>query len=278
MNATNHHGDRNTTYEARCSNRAGFTAEIYAWKEGWILKLFNQGISRAAVEREANKTRIVHATGLPVPAVGEIIEIEDRYGMELERVDGISMLDALTQSPWKYPALARQLAELHAEMHKRRVLELPSLNETLAWKISRAEKLPENVRQAALKALERLPEDDRLCHGDFHPGNILLTGHGPVIIDWIDGSRGKPILDVARSSLLFGAGNIPSSIPGARLLRILQGSFYRIYERRYFQLNPVDRPELERWVPVVAAGRVNEGIYFDEDRLLALAQRLTQSG
>ena len=95
----------------------GFTAEIYAWKEGWILKLFNQGISRAAVEHEANKTRIVHATGLPVPAVGEIIEIEGRFGMELERVDGISMLDALTQSPWKYPALARQLAELHVEMH-----------------------------------------------------------------------------------------------------------------------------------------------------------------
>ena len=175
----------------------GFTAEIYAWKEGWILKLFNQGISRAAVEHEANKTRIVHATGLPVPAVGEIIEIEDRYGMELERVDGISMLDALTKSPWKYPALARQLAELHAEMHTRRVPELPALSETLARKINRAEKLPENVRQAALKALEQLPEDDRLCHGDFHPGNILLSGRGPVIIDWIDCSRGRPILDVA---------------------------------------------------------------------------------
>ncbi len=255
----------------------GFTAEIYAWKEGWILKLFNQGISRAAVEHEANKTRIVHATGLPVPAVGEIIDIKDRYGMELERVDGISMLDALTQSPWKYTALARQLAELHADMHTRRVSGLPALSETLDWKISQAEKLPENVRQAALKALQQLPEDDRLCHGDFHPGNILLSRRGPVIIDWIDCSRGRPILDVARSSLLFGAGNIPSSIPGARLLRILQGSFYRIYQRRYFQLNPVNKQEFEQWVPVVAAGRLNEGIYYDEDRLLGLAQRLIQT-
>jgi uncharacterized protein (TIGR02172 family) len=255
----------------------GFTAEIYAWKEGWILKLFNQGISRAVVEREANKTRIVHATGLPVPAAGEIIEIEDRHGMELERVDGISMLEALTKSPWKYRALARQLAELHAAMHIRRVPELPALSETLAWKISRAEKLPENVRQAALKALEQLPEDDRLCHGDFHPGNILLTSHGPVIIDWIDGSKGRPILDVARSSLLFGAGNIPSSIPGARLIRILQGSFYRIYQQRYFQLNPDNRNEFDHWVPIVAAGRLNEGIYFDEHRLLGLAQRLIQT-
>lgn len=252
----------------------GFTAEIYTWQEGQVLKLFNQGISRDTVEHEATITRMIHSTGLPVPAVGEFIEIEDRFGFELERVEGISMLEALTQTPWKYPTYTRQLAELHADMHTRRVPELPALGGRLVRKINRAEKLPENVRQAALKTLESLPEDDRLCHGDFHPGNILLTKRGPVIIDWLDASRGRPILDVARSSLLFGSGNIPSSIHGAWLLRIIQGSFYRIYEQHYFQLNPADRQELERWVPVVAAGRLNEGIYFDEDRLLALAQRL----
>jgi uncharacterized protein (TIGR02172 family) len=252
----------------------GFTAEIYASKQGKVLKLFNLGISRDTVEHEANLTHIIHVTGLPVPAVGEFIEIDGRFGFELDRVEGISMLEALTQSPWRYPTYARQLAELHVQIHTRRVPELPALSERLAHKINRAERLPENVRQAALKALERVPEDDKLCHGDFHPGNILLTKRGPVIIDWLDASRGKPILDVARSSLLFGSGNLPSTIPGAWLLRILQSSFYRIYRRRYFQRNPADRQELDRWLPVVAAGRLNEGIYFDEDRLLAIAQRL----
>jgi uncharacterized protein (TIGR02172 family) len=254
----------------------GFTAEIFTWKDGQVLKLFNAGISRNTVEHEANLTRIVHATGLPVPAVGEIVEMDGRFGLELERVDGISMRDALTQNLWRFPTIARQLAKLHVDMHQCRVPELPSLGERLARKINRAEKLPENVRQAALKALERLPEDDRLCHGDFHPGNILLTQHGPVIIDWIDASRGRPILDVARSSLLFGGGSIPSSIPSAWIIRILQDSFYRIYRRRYFQLNPVDQQELERWIPVVAAGRLDENIYFDEERLLSIAQRLIE--
>jgi uncharacterized protein (TIGR02172 family) len=254
----------------------GFTAEIYTWKEGQILKLFNQGFSRETVEREFEMTRQIHATGLPVPSVGEFIEIEGRFGFELERVEGISMLDTLTQSPWKYPSLARQLAELHVDTHSRRMPELPPLGERLTRKINRAEKLPQNVRLAALKALEGLPEDDKLCHGDFHPGNIMLTQHGPVIIDWLDAARGKPILDVARSSLLFGSGNIPSNIPGAWFLRILQGSFFRIYRRRYFELNPLDGRELERWLPVVAAGRLDEGIYFDDDRLLTIAQRLIQ--
>ena len=161
-------------------------------------------------------------------------------------------------------------------MHKRRVPELPSLGERLARKIKGAEKLPENVRQAALKALKTLPEDDKLCHGDFHPGNIVLTSHGPVIIDWLDASHGCPVLDVARSSLLFGRGHIPSSIPRAWLLRILQYRFYHIYLRRYLQLNPFEPPEFEKWVPVVAAGRLDEHIYFDEDRLLSIAQTLIQ--
>jgi tRNA A-37 threonylcarbamoyl transferase component Bud32 len=252
----------------------GFTAEIFAWHDGQVLKLFNQGISRSTVEYEANMTRIVHATGLRVPTVGEIVEIEGRFGLELERVDGISMLQAFTRKPWKFPFYARQLAELQADMHTRRVPELSPLGERLVCKIKRAEKLPENVRQAALKALEKLQEDDRLCHGDFHPGNILLTSRGPVIIDWIDASRGRPVLDVARSSLLFGGGNIPSSIPGAWILRILQGSFFFIYKRRYFQLNHIDKQVLESWIPVVAAGRLDENIYFDENRLLTIAQRL----
>jgi hypothetical protein len=252
----------------------GFTAEIYEWQNGQILKLFSQGISSGTVEYEANITRYVHSAGLPVPAVGEIIEIEGRFGMVQECVVGFSMLEALTQRPWRYPILARQLAELQAEMHTYRVPELPSLGERLARKINRAEKLPDNVRRAALKALESLREDDRLCHGDFHPGNILLTKRGPVIIDWSESSRGRTILDVARSTLLFGSGNIPSSFHMAWLLRILQGSFYRIYRRRYFQLKPDDEQELERWIPVVAAGRLDEHIYFDEDRLLAKAQKL----
>ncbi len=255
----------------------GFTAEIYAWREGWVLKLFKPGGSSNAVEYEARLTRVVHATGLPVPAAGNIVEMDGRFGLELERVDGPSMLDVLSQKPWLVALYARQLAELQADIHTRCVPELPSQREQLMRKIEGAEKLPEDVRQAALKALEKLPEVDRLCHGDFHPGNILLTKRGPVIIDWLDATRGRPILDVARSSLLFGSGNIPSSMPRARLIRIIQGSFYSIYHRRYFQLNPGDEKEMKRWVPVVAAARMNEGIYFDEDRLLSIARRLVES-
>jgi hypothetical protein len=129
----------------------GFTAEIYTWQAGQVPKLYNLGASRSTVEYEANLTRMVHATGLPVPAAGEVVEIDGRFGLELERVDRISIQEAFIQKPWTFPYYARQLVELKTDMHQCRVPELPSLGERLIGKFKRAEKLPENVRQAALK-------------------------------------------------------------------------------------------------------------------------------
>jgi len=255
----------------------GFTAEVYAWKDGQVLKLFKAGISLDTVEAEANLTRMVHATGLPVPAVGEIVEIESRFGLEYERVDGITMLQAFVRKPWSFPVLARQLAELQVDMHRRRVPEMPSQRERLSRKITRARKLSENVRVAALKALELLPEDDKLCHGDFHPNNIVLTSRGPVIIDWIDASRGYPLADVARSSILIGGGPLPPGTPVVWLVRTLRRWFYLTYLRRYFQLNPAGRQQLSTWVPVIAAARLDENIHADEARLLSIVQKLIRT-
>jgi uncharacterized protein (TIGR02172 family) len=254
----------------------GFTAEVYAWKDGQVLKLFNQGISRDTAEIEAKLARIVYTTGLPVPAVGEIVEIGARFGLEYERVDGISMLQALMSKPWNFRVYARQLAELQANMHTCRVPELPLQRDRIERKIKRARLLPVDVRGAALKTLELLLEDDKLCHGDFHPGNILLTSHGPVIIDWIDATQGSPIVDIARSTLLFGGGPLPPATPAPRLVEILSRWFYLIYLRRYFQLNPADRKQLSTWVPVAAAARLDENVTADEARLLSIAQKLLQ--
>jgi Ser/Thr protein kinase RdoA (MazF antagonist) len=239
-----------------------------------VLKLFNQGRSRQTVEYEANLTRIAYTTGLPVPAVGEILEIDGRFGLELERVDGISMLQAIIQRPWKSAYYAHILAELQAEMHQRQAPDLPSQIERLEKKISRAPNLPGKVRHAALRKLETLHEDNKLCYGDFHPDNILLTATGPVIIDWIDATRGSPLLDVARSTLLFGGGSLPPGLPKAWLLRIFQRTLYNLYLSRYLQMNPLSRQQLSEWLPVVAAGRLDENILFDEQRLLSIASKL----
>jgi aminoglycoside phosphotransferase (APT) family kinase protein len=110
----------------------------------------------------------------------------------------------------------------------------------LEQKIRDAKPLPENLRDAALKALETMPDGDRLCHGDFHPGNILLGRSGPVIIDWIDSSIGSPLADAARTSImLLGAATTVSSIFLRKGIQILHTVYLRRQSRKKMCASPV---------------------------------------
>lgn len=67
----------------------GHTAEIYAWGNEYVLKLFREWFPLRAIEHEARVVRIVHHAGLPAPAVvGDIVKINGRYGLVYERVSG----------------------------------------------------------------------------------------------------------------------------------------------------------------------------------------------
>ncbi len=48
----------------------GRTAEVFAWKDNQVLKLFLEWVSARDVDYEARVTEQAHRAGLPVPAVG----------------------------------------------------------------------------------------------------------------------------------------------------------------------------------------------------------------
>lgn len=250
----------------------GRTAEVYAWGEGQILKLFRDWFPADGVEYEARIARAVHEAGLPVPAIGKVVEIGDRLGLVYERVEGPSLLETSATKPWTLLRSARLLAQLHASLHASTVPELPSQRERLENNIRAAGALPPDVKEATLKALHKMPDDDRLCHGDFHPDNVLMTARGPIVIDWIDAVRGNPLADVARTCLLFSLGALPPGTPARWLLEAGRRPFHMTYLKRYFQLLPGDRQQLSAWQPVVAAARLAENISEEQDRLLALVK------
>ena len=251
----------------------GRTAEIYAWDEGWVLKLFYAWFSLEDIQFEQRMARLVHAAGLPVPSVGEILQADGRNGLLYERVDGESMGEILEKRPLSLFAFARQTAELHAEMHtSTNQAELPSQRARLERKILHADPLPAPLKTAALDALACLPEGDRICHGDFHPGNILLTPDRAVVIDWIDASRGNPPADLARTTII-ALGEAASDQNRNRMMKAFVRLFHAVYLHRYFQLRPGGADEYRRWLPVIAAARLSENIPELEGWLVKQVQR-----
>jgi len=257
----------------------GRTAEIYAWKDGYIIKLFRNWMTAASVEQEARVARAVHRAGLPVPAVGEVVEVNGRLGLVYERVEGVSMLEILRTKPWTLFRFARLLAELHADMHACTVPELPSQRQRLEDRIRRAEALSADLKRVVLTVLDEMPDGEHLCHGDFHPDNILMTAQGPVIIDWMDATRGHPLSDVARTSLLLRVAALSPGTPAQWVMEAMRHWFHAAYLKRYFQLRPGNRQQLATWRPVIAAARLGENITDEQDRLIALVKAgLSQYG
>jgi uncharacterized protein (TIGR02172 family) len=247
----------------------GRTAEMLAWKDGWALKLFFDWFPDDGVSHEARLARAVHAAGLPVPAVGEIVELDGRLGLPYERLFGRSMLEELDGEPETLSRNARILAELQTKIHSSGSQPgVPGQREKLKRKIHEAPGLSQGQVKRLIKALEQLPDGDRLCHGDMHPANVILTAGGPVVIDWIDATLGNPLADVARSQIILGGVGARVSQANKALVDLV-GRFLAIYEEYYFELRPGGAAECEAWRPVIAAARMNEGIEEQQEWLLA---------
>lgn len=252
----------------------GRTAEIYEWEPGTILKLYRDWCPPDWAERESRAARAVFNAGIQTPDVVDLVELEGRRGIVYQRVDGPSMLQEMGRRPWTLFRYARALAEMQAQYVKLRIPGLMTYRDELWQVIARTEHLPAELRQPVLEQLKTLPEGETLCHGDFHPANVLVTPQGLVIIDWMTARSGSSWADVARTRLLLtigpkgvgkGDGNQASVV-----LLMFVGLFFQIYFKRVRELIPDALHECDRWLPVLAAARLEERIAPERSALLEL--------
>lgn len=250
----------------------GRTAEVFAWGEGKVLKRFHPWHPEPWAEREYQLTSGAYEAGLPAPRVYGLERIDGRIGMVLERIEGPSLLRVLMAKPWKVVGVARQLADVHAAIHARRMPGLVPLEQHLRWSLDRA-RLPDRLRGAADAALARMPTGEAVCHGDFHPDNVVLTSRGPVVLDWPEISSGHPLADVVRTSLALrisspAHGRLGWALEAGRRL------LHAVYLRQYLKRTGRRAEELAPFLLPVTAARYGYEIEDEETALLALLERL----
>jgi uncharacterized protein (TIGR02172 family) len=253
----------------------GRTADVFAYGDKRILKLFQDWIPAFVVEREFIVTRAAQAAGVPVPTTHELIELNGRHGIVFERVEGISLLAKLQAKPWELFTVASQLGELHAQIHESAApVELPTQRQQIVNNIGATKDLAESEKQAVNSYLMQLPEGESLCHGDFHPGNILMSARGPIIIDWLTGTRGNPLADVARTLLLIQTAGLPPGTPKhvRMMINISRSLLLEKYLNRYLQLRPAERKQIDQWRFPLIAARLREVLDYPKEKQLLLAQ------
>lgn len=248
----------------------GRTAEVYVWETGKIVKVYLPEFSAEDAKYEAQIAKVVQESGIACPHFFEQIEIEGRSGLVYERINGVTMGELALKAPWRIPALAQRMAFLHWQMHQLVIdAKLPIQRQRITHRIEHSEILNSTLKSRLLNAYAQLPDENRLCHGDFHPGNILSTSTKDLAIDWIDVSTGHPMADVARSSILLLG--MAATTPN-QFIKLAIRWFHRHYLSAYFQSG--GNPALYRaFIPPVAAARLQEGITELQDWLLEQAQK-----
>jgi serine/threonine protein kinase len=250
---------------------AGREAEVFAWEPDAVVKLYRPGFVGHDAEATALRSLDDHDVA---PRLIDIVDIDDRPGLVLERLHGSDMLTVLQRRPWSLSSLAQRLAAAHLRIHRMEAPNsLPDLRDLLEARIRRAP-LPAHLREFALRELAALPAGDRLTHGDYHPGNILITDDRDVVIDWVGAARGAPEADHARTLLLLEwADPLPGTSRAARALMAAGRSiFAREYARHYGRGAAGARHEVASWLSVVIAARMSEGLDVEHPRLRALLE------
>ena len=250
----------------------GRTAEIYAWDDQHVLKLYREWCPPDWVNYEAKIAGAVHEAGIPSPKVGEIIEVNGRRGLVYERLEGISMLKDMNARPWMLWKHARSLAELHTMIHRKSITSLPLYKNRLRNDIGEAPQLTDDLRRKALTLLDQLPDRQNVCHGDFHPGNILLTKKGPVVIDWMTACSGSPWGDVARTSLILNIGAKAAGRQVRPIIRTAIRFYHRTYLNGYYAINSDVEDEMHQWLPLIAAARLSEKITPEREALIKMVK------
>ncbi|WP_017587612.1 phosphotransferase [Nocardiopsis ganjiahuensis] len=157
---------------------SGRDAEVFALDEHRVLRRYRYFCDTAP---EAAAMEHAAAHGFPVPEVHRAEGSE----LEMERLYGPTMLDASLDGQITPEEASRVLAELHERLHA----------------------LPPRPGGAG----------GRLLHMDLHPGNVVLTPKGPVVIDWTNARDGDPDLDLALTALLLALIGESGPPPLARL-------------------------------------------------------------
>lgn len=231
----------------------GNTATVYEWEKGKVLKLFYPGYPKEAVDREFYNSKVIRDMDFEKPKAYEIISCEERIGIIYDKVQGESLLDWVMETG-DLEGCAVYMARLHKSIIKNKISNVPDYKEFLKWNIINAPSDNSTKREEILQILDKLPDGNALCHGDFHPGNILISDNRATVIDFMNVCHGDFLYDVARTVFLVEYTPVPIDADNIEMLLHFKKTLADLY---LIQMN-VTREMIQDYISVIIVARAGE--------------------
>lgn len=237
----------------KCLIGTGNTAAVYEWGNNKVLKLFYEGYPGSAVKKEYANALAVKELDFPKPIPYELIHYEERLGIIYEKVPGESLENHVLKTG-DLDGCALYMSNLHKQILKWEQRELSDYREFLEYHIQNAKSSNPFLKEEALQILKRLPEGNTLCHGDFHPGNILISGINTCVIDFMNLCRGNDLYDIARTFYLVEYTPVRSEVEDKEFLLNAK----KVLAQNYLSGMGVTKDMIREYLIVIKAARNGE--------------------
>lgn len=295
------------TYGFRLEGAAG------EWSRPLILRAFRQHDDPNRARWESAVHATLARLGYPAPGVLLTCALAEALGgafIVMERVPGRMMLADILQPsrlifllPRILIEVPRLLAETQARLHDLDAAALLTALEdeglppdgagpagisrrvaTVEGQLGRAQRRIEDARLDGLRpGLEwllahRPPEPERraICHGDFHPLNILMDGGAVTgVVDWANTVVADPAFDVGNTRLLLGIAPLEFPLVLEWVASVARPILARRYHAAYRRHRAVNEDAMRYYE---AMRCVTELVWVAERRLADAGLIETRSG
>ncbi len=240
----------------------GGEAEIYDLGTDKILRVCRE-VNEHALDTEKVLYPLLEEHAVCVPKIYEYSQIDGKAAVVMQKIHGGTMLGSLTKHPLGAVRQIKRMARMQAAVSEIEVSEpFRTIQGNVNYFVKQPPILEEKLMDFILDLFSELPKGNQLCHGDFHPGNILTQDGTDYIIDWSGAYRSSYLSDVAHTYLLLKC--VPH-IPGESVLRhkaqrIAGAAVAEAYRKEAQRLKPFDDAMFSKWTVVMAFLRVHYGM------------------
>lgn len=241
---------------------SGGTSTVYEWRDTQVIKVYKSHVGEDVINNEMYIGQLLNKYTLLIPKLIGSIDINGKKALIYERVHGKVMADSLLKGIYK-TELSYRFAKMHYDIHRKEIDELPSQYDFLKNRIVDLRSDLGDQTQPLLNLLDSISIDNKLCHGDYQPLNIIGEDDKYTVIDWNGACSGNPVFDVAWSYLTLNSPII-TPLLGADIADVF-ANFIEDYLLYYCKLSGIKQKHVLKCLPIVAARRLYDNLLSDSE-------------
>lgn len=223
-----------------------------------IVKVFTKEHGKANVFNEALCQARVEESGLNIPSVLEVSQIDGEWALSIQFVEGETLEALMEKHPENLAQYMEQFVDLQLSMHAKKAPRLTLQKDKFARKISSlSDVLDATVRYELHTRLDSMPNHTKLCHGDFNPSNVIVKEDGSmVIVDWAHATQGNASGDAAITYLQFALKDQKTA---------------DLYLDLFCKKSDTAKQYVQKWLPIAAAAQLTKGDPEEKEFLMRWA-------